>query len=103
MHRIEQTVFNLIQKHFPDPDILLIELCPGQGELSHALLNANYKNLEALDINPENFKVIGIKCHKGNLEENLPFENERYDLVIAVEGIEHLENQYHFVSECNRY
>ena len=60
MHRIEQTVFNLIKKYFPDPNILLLELCPGQGELSRALLNSNYKNLEALDINPENFKAIGI-------------------------------------------
>ena len=102
MHRIEQTVFNLVKKYFPDPNILLLELCPGQGELSRALLNSNYKNLEALDINPENFKAIGIKCHKGNLGEDLLFNNESYDLVIAVEGIEHLENQYHFVNECNR-
>ena len=55
-----------------------------------------------MDINPENFKAVGIKCHKGNLGEDLPFENGSYDLVIAVEGIEHLENQYHFVNECNR-
>jgi len=47
MHRIEQTVFNLVKKYFPNPNILLMELCPGQGELSQALLNANYKNLEA--------------------------------------------------------
>ena len=102
MHRIEQTVFNLVKKYFPDPNISLVELCPGKGELSKALLDSDFKNLEALDINPENFKVAGIKCHKGNLGENLPFENESYDLVIVVEGIEHLEAQYHFVNECNR-
>ncbi|NIY15911.1 MAG: methyltransferase domain-containing protein [Nitrospinaceae bacterium] len=102
MNRIEQVVFDLVRKYFPDPGISMLELCPGQGDLSRQLLNAHYKNLEALDINPENFKVAEIKCHPGNLADDLPFEDNTYDLVLAVEGIEHLEDQYHFIKECTR-
>ena len=99
MNRIEETVFNLVKKYYPDKNISILELCPGAGNLSKALLRSDYKNLEAMDIYPENFKVEGVKCHWGNLNEELPFESEKYDLVIACEGIEHLEDQYHFAKE----
>lgn len=102
MNRIEKTVFNLVKKHYPDTNISILELCPGPGDLAEALLRSDYKNLEAMDIYPENFKVEGVKCHSGDLNEDLPFESEKYDLVIAVEGIEHLEDQYHFARECHR-
>lgn len=102
MNRIEGTVFNLVKKYYPDKNVSILELCPGVGDLTKALLRSDYKNTEAMDINPENFKVEGVKCHSGNLNENLPFESKKYDLVLAVEGIEHLEDQYHFAKECHR-
>lgn len=102
MNRIEKTVFNLIEKYYPDKNISILELCPGAGSLAEALLKSDYKNIEAMDVYPEKFMTKGVKCYRGNLKEDLPFENEKYDLVIAVEGIEHLENQYHFAKECNR-
>ena len=102
MNRIEKTAFNLIKKYYPDKNISILELCPGVGSLAEALLESGYKNIEAMDVYPEKFKTKGVKCYRGNLKEDLPFENEKYDLVIAVEGIEHLENQYHFAKECNR-
>lgn len=102
MNRIEKTVFKLIKENFSDKNLSVLELCPGEGELTQTLLEYGYHRIEALDINPENFKVKGIKCHAGNLNGNLPFVNEKFDLIIAVEGIEHLENQYHFSKECCR-
>jgi len=102
MNRIEKTVFKLIKEKFPDKNLSILELCPGEGELTKTLLDYGYQGIEALDINPENFKVKAVKCHSGNLNEALPFENEKFDLVLAVEGIEHLEDQYHFAKECHR-
>ena len=102
MNRIEKTVFKLIKENFPDKNLSILELCPGEGELTRTLLEYGYQRIEALDINPENFKVKAVKCHSGNLNEALPFENEKFDLVLAVEGIEHLEDQYHFAKECHR-
>ena len=102
MNRIEKTVFKLIKENFPDKNLSILELCPGEGELTRTLLEYGYQRIEALDINPENFKVKEVKCHAGNLGEDLPFENDKFDLVLAVEGIEHLEDQYHFAKECRR-
>ncbi len=102
MNRIEKTVLKLIKENFPDKNLSILELCPGEGELTRTLLEYGYQCIEALDINPQNFKVKEVQCHSGNLGEDLPFEDEKFDLVLAVEGIEHLEDQYHFANECRR-
>jgi len=39
---------------------------------------------------------------KGSGEDPLPFENERFDVVVATEVIEHLRNLEEFISECFR-
>lgn len=95
-------VIEVIKSEFKDKSIRILELGPGIGMLTEGLLAAGYSNVEAMDMYPENFKISNVQCHKGNLSEDLPFANESYDLVLAVEAIEHLENQYHFASECAR-
>jgi len=102
LSRIEKRVFSLIVNNCPDKSIRILELSPGKGNLATALWEAGFKNIEAMDIYPENFANKDIKCHKGNLSERFPFDDESYDLVISVEGIEHLEDQYRFAAEINR-
>lgn len=102
MNIIEEKVFQLLDQNKINKKLKVLELTPGEGKLSRELYNAGYTNLETLDINPQNFLVEEVKCHKGNLNEKFPFEDESYDVVISIEGIEHLENQYGFASEINR-
>lgn len=102
MNRIEAKVFEIIKSNLPDKTIRILELAPGEGSLTQALIKHGYKNVEALDINPQRFDATGVKCRKGNLNDPLPFESSSFDLVITVEGIEHLESQYQFASELNR-
>ena len=102
MDRIEKKVFEIIRGDFKEKNINILELCPGKGNLTRQLLEADFRNIETMDIYPENFTVEGVTCHKGDLNDKLPFQDGQYDLVIVVEGIEHLEYQYRFASECNR-
>ena len=102
MNRIEDKVLDIVKLSIASKNIRILELTPGKGRLSKMLMDNGYNNIEAMDINPEHFKVEGVKCHKGNLNCPLPFESDLFDLVISVEGIEHLENQYQFASEVNR-
>ncbi len=102
MNRIENKVLGLVLSRMLDKNMRILELTPGEGSLAKALVQHGYANVEAMDIHPENFRVEGIKCHKGNLNNPFPFERDSFDLVITVEGIEHLENQYQFASEINR-
>ncbi|MFA8341434.1 MAG: class I SAM-dependent methyltransferase [Rhodothermaceae bacterium] len=102
MNIIEEKVVKLINENSLSKKIKILELTPGEGNLSRKLYSDGFTNLETLDINPENFQIKEIKCHKGNLNDPLPFEDETYDLVISIEGIEHLEKQYQFAEELNR-
>ncbi len=102
MNRIENKVMEIVRSRFARNNVRILELAPGEGGLTRALIETGYTNVEAMDINPERFEVKGVKCHRGNLNEPLPFESGTFDLIIAVEGIEHLENQYRFASELNR-
>lgn len=98
----EKKVLDLVKSNLPDKGAKILELTPGEGNLTQALLDSGYKNIQALDIDPGNFKVKDVVCHQGNLNNPFPFDSESFDLVISLEGIEHLENQYQFASEINR-
>ncbi|MEJ2391914.1 MAG: class I SAM-dependent methyltransferase [Gammaproteobacteria bacterium] len=100
--RNELKVIDIIKSEFKDKSIKILELGPGKGMLVKGLLEAGFTNVEAMDMHPENFTIKNVKCHRGNLSEKLPFDDETYDLVVAAEAIEHLENQYNFASECAR-
>lgn len=101
MSRIEARVLRLVREA-ADSRVSILELTPGEGNLTRSLLAAGYSNIEALDLHPENFRVDGVKCHRGDLNRPLPFADGSFDLVISVEGIEHLEHQYQFASEVHR-
>jgi 2-polyprenyl-3-methyl-5-hydroxy-6-metoxy-1,4-benzoquinol methylase len=36
------------------------------------------------------------------MNETLPFENDFFDAIVCIDGIEHLERQYDFTKECRR-
>ena len=102
MKRIDDKLHAIIVNRFGDKTLKILELCAGKGNLTRALLESGFRNIEALDIYPENFQIPEVTCHRGNLKNPLPFGEESYDLVIVEEGLEHLDYQYRFAAECNR-
>lgn len=74
----------------------------GAGSFSKRVAEAGV-NITAVDIAPADAfvfdpsKRILHDCNKG-----LPFPDESLDLVVSIEGIEHLENPSHFMRECAR-
>lgn len=54
------------------------------------------------DIEPSLFKLSDLPCHFVDLNKDLPFPAESFDLVVCVEGIEHIENPHHLIRGIRR-
>jgi 2-polyprenyl-3-methyl-5-hydroxy-6-metoxy-1,4-benzoquinol methylase len=73
----------------------------GTGIISLKLRELGFE-VTAADINPQFFKAKEISFEWADLNLRIPFDDGSFDYVFSSEGIEHLEDQYHFVRECYR-
>ena len=82
---------------------IIMEIGSGQGYFLNELTNVLQKQnldciIESADIEPEQMLLDNIKVHFFNAQNEFGFE-KKYDLIIAVELIEHIENPFHFIRE----
>jgi len=89
-----------IFSRFPERGKLL-EIPAGEGALAWQLGKLGY-TVTAGDIDPSFFKVGSIPCIYLDLNQKFPIEDDEYDFVSCIEGIEHLQDQFRFVRECHR-
>ncbi|MDD5089788.1 MAG: class I SAM-dependent methyltransferase [Candidatus Wallbacteria bacterium] len=93
----------LVNAHF-DKSARILELGSGKGALAERLLDLGFKGLTCSDINADDFALlhrVGFLQIDGNSDFSGLFR-EPFDLVIALEVIEHLENPWHFFREVKK-
>ncbi len=73
----------------------------GGGRLSRYLQGKGY-DVVAADIQPEIFKAEGIPWRSVDLNGRFDFEDQSFDAVCCVAGMEHAENPYHVAREIKR-
>lgn len=110
-HKItNEIVFRLITDNLKIPSRIL-DYGAGSGymcqRLGHHILSLGGVTpeacLSACDIFPENFKYDRIKCVKvERINSSLPFHGSSFDLVYAIEVLEHLRRPYDFFEEVFR-
>ena len=97
-----EVVFELIRKHLPKPS-RVIDLAAGEGAFSIKLKSLGHEIL-AIDASRENWKVPEIPLKIENFDsefaEKILETDHKFDAVVAIEIIEHLENPFRFVREC---
>ena len=101
-------VFSLITKN----GVLgkhILDIGAGSGFMAQQIGNhiveqgGNPKDiLTACDLFPEYFKYNAINCNKLQFVNSIPFNDKSYDIVYAIEVIEHLENPVDFIKEVYR-
>ena len=58
--------------------------------------------LRACDLFPEQFRYPDVPCDRVDVGMRLPYADATFDAACAIEVIEHLEDQFHFVRELYR-
>ena len=93
-----QIVLDLADKEPRGP---ALDLAAGQGPLSYRMQQRGF-DVTATEVFPEQFKAPGVRCLKVNLNEKTPFEDNSFNVVLAVEIMEHLEAPRAFLREIYR-
>jgi len=93
-----ESVFSLITQ---DTDKTIVDVPSGSGAFVQRLKDAGFKNIIAIDI--ENILEINHdNFTQGDMTESLNLPDSSCDIVVCIDGIEHIRKQFDFVSEVNR-
>ncbi|MEQ8766995.1 MAG: methyltransferase domain-containing protein [Planctomycetota bacterium] len=79
----------------------LLDAPAGSGALARKLARAGFE-VTAAEIDRDGFLATEVPCVPVDLDGDLPFEDQRFSVITTMDGIEHLENPFHFVRECAR-
>ena len=100
--RTHEVVFELIRNYLPYPG-RVVDLAAGEGAFSIRLRELGHDVL-AVDATRENWKVPDIPLELENFDsefaEKILKNDNKFDGVVAIEIIEHLENPFGFAREC---
>lgn len=92
-------------KHFKKLDhptsTKILDVGAGHGAFTKVLFELGYQ-VEACDLFPEIFMFDKVKCKKADITKQLPYTDNSFDIVIAVEVSEHILDHEVFFSEVNR-
>jgi len=102
-HGTHDQVLAMVRRLLPQrTGLRAVDLPCGAGALS-ARLAADGFDVTAVDIEAvEPFRHDLAKRVLADANQKLPFPDAHFDLVVTVEGIEHLENPSGFLRECAR-
>jgi len=95
---VYERVLALLADH---PRGRLLDVPAGAGALARRLAEMGYE-VTCSDINSDDFAADELPFQQADLSQALPFEDESFDVVTCIEGLEHLENPFQAVRELAR-
>lgn len=96
---LHESSFRVLSQLRPAP-ASVVDLGAGEGAFTLRLQEAGYR-CEAVEKEPGRFRVEGVPCRELDLNADFAAElGGPYDVVVAQEIIEHLENPRHFLRQC---
>jgi SAM-dependent methyltransferase len=73
----------------------------GEGALALRLKELGF-DVKCCDLYPEIFQLFDVEIRSGNMDARLPYDDETFDKVVCVEGLEHIENPANAIREFAR-
>jgi ubiquinone/menaquinone biosynthesis C-methylase UbiE len=79
----------------------ILDVPSGEGALALRLKNLGF-DVSCADLYPQIFKLDGVENLRANLDEKLPYNDNLFDYIVCVEGLEHIENPANAIREFSR-
>lgn len=98
---IHQAFWPYFQKYTNGEKIKVLDCGAGHGAFTKKLFENGY-DVEACDLFPEIFYYDKVECKKADVTAHLPFEDNTFDAIVAMEIMEHIQDHEVFFKEANR-
>lgn len=95
---IHETVEKILEK---EKRGRVLDVPAGKGALALRLKNLGHE-VFCSDLYPQIFQIEDTEIKFGDLDKNLPYEDESFDYIVCVEGLEHIENPSNAIREFAR-
>lgn len=96
-------IFDEFIKLHPKKDAKILILGAGTWAFDQRLLDHWLHNITSTDFLGDSYQVKGTKFSEYDLnKDNRNFSEDGFDYIFAIEVIEHLENQFHFLRNINK-
>ncbi len=79
----------------------LLDVPTGHGALAVRLKDLGYE-VFGCDLYPQIFDARDIEIKEGNLDGTLPYDDQSFEYVVCIEGLEHIENPANAIREFSR-
>jgi ubiquinone/menaquinone biosynthesis C-methylase UbiE len=79
----------------------VLDVPAGRGALGLGLKDLGFE-VSCCDLYPTIFNQAEIEIRQGNLDGKLPYEDESFDHIACIEGLEHIENPANAIREFAR-
>lgn len=98
---VHEKAFELLNGLNLSKNSKILVLGSGSGSFDSRLIDSGYKNLSSIDYSEEHKFRDMVTFYKRDLNENFD-DVGKFDCIIGIEIIEHLENQAHFLRNISK-
>lgn len=99
-----EAVLGLVRRFLPEPGVVA-DLAAGEGAFSVRLRDLGHR-VEAIDASRDRWKADQIPLRIADLDSEfagvVDTGDAKFDAIVAIEIVEHLENPFRFIRECSK-
>ncbi len=84
-----------------DNNVRILEVGAGHGAFTELLYNDGF-DVSACDLFPQQFYLKEVECLEADITKELPYSSDSFDVILAIEVMEHIHDHQVFFKEAAR-